>query len=152
MEYCVNGGTWHFTVHMRPTSTWTAPPWKMLRFKTGQNVPPVKTSQCVSVKKCQCYWSKCPRESKRPTNKNMPRPWSQRSMWAWPFKTSPFKMSPSRWSKRHFGPSCYWIVTTYLYILSTAAILNPFCQPLLWLVKPFQHAVRAWQTNRSAVT
>jgi len=55
---------------------------------TGQNVPPVKTSQSVSVEMSHCYWSKRPRESKRPTNQNVPRPWSKRPMWAWPFKTS----------------------------------------------------------------
>ena len=42
---------------------------------TGQNVPP------VSVKTSQCYRSKRPRESKRPTNQNVPRPWSKRPMW-----------------------------------------------------------------------
>ena len=47
---------------------------------TGQNVPAVEMSHC--------YWSKRPRESKRPTNQNVPRPWSKRPMWAWPFKTS----------------------------------------------------------------
>jgi len=41
---------------------------------TGQNVPPVKTSQSVSVKTSLCYWSKRARESKCPTNQNVPRP------------------------------------------------------------------------------
>ena len=40
---------------------------------TGQNVQPVKTSQSVSVEMSHCYWSKRPRESKRPTNQNVPR-------------------------------------------------------------------------------
>ena len=62
---------------------------------TGQNVPPVKISQSVSVKTSLCYWSKRLRESKRTTNHNVPCPWSKRPMWAWPFKTFHLSKRPS---------------------------------------------------------
>jgi len=44
MEYRVDGW-WRFTVRMRPTSTWTAPPRKMLQL----TVPPHGTEASSSL-------------------------------------------------------------------------------------------------------